>query len=216
MPKERKLALSQASTQLTPMRIPGMHAFSLMLNHPSLLPFYEHFVPFPDAMEFAELPLLKNLRRKVSEKVVEEFVQKDQRDEAISKFKKTFSGTTLHEFRNQLLSHIKDYLAPDLPLNSVQLKLDKWIYEALPEKKRVEIEQSIVHIADSNWQDDIHDIHYGIGVNPASGQIELMNVLDDGRIYKFLNQNSYLQLHTWQIAMDLDPAEVKKWKRRTC
>lgn len=216
MPKETKLALSQASTQLTPMRIPGMHAFSLMLNHPSLLPFYEHFVAFPDAMEYADMPILKSLRRKVGERVIQEFVQKDQRDDSAAKFKKNFFGSNLHEFRNQLLAHIKDYLPPDVPLIAVQLKLDKWIYEALPEKKRVEIEQSIVHIADSNWQDDIHDIHYGIGVNPASGQIELLNVLDDGRIYKFLNQNTYLQQHTWQIAMDLDPAVVKKWKRRTC
>jgi hypothetical protein len=110
---------------------------------------------------------------------------------------------------------LKDNLPAEASLSSVLLKIDKWIYEALPLKKRLEIDHSIIHIADSNWQEDIHDIHYGIGINPASGQIELMNVLDDGRVYKFLSQNSYLQFHTWQIAMNLDPAEVKKWKRHT-
>lgn len=215
MPKKTKQELTQSPIQLTPMRIPGMHAFSMILNHPSILPYYDHFIPFPDAENYAKLPVLKSLKRKLVEQATQEFIPKDKRDDVTSKLKKGSSATTIQEFRDHLIAQLKDNLPADASLSNVQLKVDKWIYDALPLKKRLEIDRSIVHIADSNWQDDIHDIHYGIGVNPASGQIELMNVLDDGRVYKYLSQNSYLQFHTWQIAMNLDPSEVKKWKRHT-
>jgi hypothetical protein len=215
MPKKTKQELAQSPMRLTPMRIPGMHAFSMILNHPSILPYYDHFMPFPDAEAYAKLPVLKSLKRKVIEKTTRDFIPKDKRDEVASKLKKGISSASIQEFRDQLITHLKDNLPAEASLSSVLLKIDKWIYEALPLKKRLEIDHSIIHIADSNWQEDIHDIHYGIGINPASGQIELMNVLDDGRVYKFLSQNSYLQFHTWQIAMNLDPAEVKKWKRHT-
>lgn len=215
MPKKTKQELTHSSPQLTPMRIPGMHAFSMLMNHPSILPYYDHYIPLTDATAYAKLPLLKSLKRKIIDKSIHDFISKEKQEETAAKLKKGAIGPTLQEFRDQLLGILKDSLSAETSLNGVQLKIDQWIYEALPLKKRLEIDRSVVHIADSNWQDDIHDIHYGIGINPASGQIELMNVLDDGRVYKYLNQNSYLQFHTWQVAMSLDPAEVKKWKRHT-
>lgn len=186
---------------MVPIRIQGVHTFSLLPQHPSLKPYYYEWKPLGNARYYSEMPLLKSLVKKVNSWILDKFLKPDERASFLAQQQELPKANTLGQYRNQTLNLLRDFVHSEYSYSSTKTKLDYVIFQSLPKKLRKEIESNIVIFADSNWQEGIHDIHYGIGCNPASGQIELLALLDNGTIHKFLNQNSYFKTHTWELAI---------------
>ncbi|MBP7075401.1 MAG: hypothetical protein KBA81_08485, partial [Rhabdochlamydiaceae bacterium] len=157
--------------------------------------------PLGNARYYSEMPLLKSLVKKVNSWILDKFLKPDERASFLAQQQELPKANTLGQYRNQTLNLLRDFVHSEYSYSSTKTKLDYVIFQSLPKKLRKEIESNIVIFADSNWQEGIHDIHYGIGCNPASGQIELLALLDNGTIHKFLNQNSYFKTHTWELAI---------------
>ncbi len=188
-----------ASQELIPVKISCQHAFSLLPHHPSI----ENLIHFEtlqaQADKFKKLPLTKSMRHKILQELSSTMLTRDQCALFLEKMSKANLKTSLHHYRELLSVNLFDFLKSEEDLHSLQKKIDLVIFKALPLLIRKEIEHSIAVIGDSNWQIGTHDINYGIGINPASGKIELLSVLDDGTLYKFLTQSTYLQNHTWEV-----------------
>lgn len=185
----------------TPMRIQGLHTFSLLPQTDSIKPFFKKWQPFENPSRYCDLPLLKSMERKVNDWISDTLLNKRQKKIFLAHRNKLNSAKSIREFRFQTLELLKEFHTSDLSYSSTKTKLDRQIFLALPKKIRKELESQVITIADSNWQEGVNDIRYGIGINPATGQVELLSLLDNGKIHKFLNQNTYFKNHVWEFGL---------------
>lgn len=186
---------------LSPIRIQGLHTFSLLPHHDSLLPYFKKWVPLEDPQKYANLPILKSLEKKIYDWILSTLQSKESKVAFLDSVKNLDKAQNISDFRNQMLAIIKDFQYSETHYSSTKSKLDLLIFQSLPKKIQNELQHKIITIADSNWQEGTQDIHYGIGINPASGEFELLAVLDNGKLYKFLNQNTYFKNRTWELAV---------------
>jgi hypothetical protein len=206
IPYDRKKKYLSHGEYFLPLRIKGFHVFSLLVCHPSMQPFL-----LSDEKQKHSADLIKSLSKiQITSQVklsIKEYchsiVEKKHIKtitEKLKSLKKKYSTQKLRDFLIEILNEYKPilYRYEDL-VREVDLK----ILEFLPKNIKSEWENSIVHFADTNWQSEIQDIHYGIGINPGTGKTEIMNVLGNGRIYKFLDQNQFLNGKIWELYLDL-------------
>lgn len=204
LPQEKKENYLSKENSLTPCRIYGLHAFSLLMKHPSIMPYYYGQVDFknylenPDLKKFSSLEMTSLMKKAVIDYVCEK-VEKNQRAELRAKLQELPQKIAIKEFRQLVHKTLNTFTLSSKTIQVVMHQIDVKIVESLPKPLREAWQNSIIHFADTNWQLGINDIHYGIGLNPGTGEIELMCVLDDGRVYEFLNQHQYLKAKTWEI-----------------
>ena len=207
IPYDRKKKYLTHGAYSLPFRIKGVHVFSLLVCHPSMhsilmtqdkQKFSENL--FKSISNFKMTSDTKNAIKTYCHSIVEEKHRTTINEKLSSWFKKKPSIKQLRNFLVDLLKEYKPILCREEDfIREVDLK----ILEFLPENIRKEWENSIVHFADTNWQSDIQDIHYGIGINPGSLKIELLNVLGNGKAYKFLDQSQFLNGKVWELYLDL-------------
>lgn len=201
----RKQYLSHGEYFL-PLRIKGFHVFSLLVCHPTMQPFL-----MSDAKQSYPADLIKSLSKiQITSQVkllIKEYchsiVEKNHIKavtERLKALKKTYSTQQLKDF---LIETLKEYKPTLYRFDDLVRDIDLKILEFLPKTIKMDWENSIVHFADTNWQAEIQDIHYGIGINPGTGKTEIMNVLGNGSIYKFLDQDQFLNGKEWEIYLDL-------------
>lgn len=192
---------------LCPMRIPGIHAFSLLLNHASLQSIYSYDGTIktwlqktvqPTWKSFERQRMTKNMRDDVIEYTVQ-FIEKENRAKFLKQVQAFPQKLTIKEFRHLISESIHDKLPPHSLTHDKMRLIDAKLIQVLPKVLKRTWTDSIIHIADSNWQINGQDIHYGIGLNPGSGEIELMAILEDGTLYEFMEQTHYLKGHTWEV-----------------
>lgn len=206
LPYDRKKKYLSHGDYILPLRIKGVHVFSLLVCHPSMQPFLtsseKKQYPSDLIKSLSKITISSQIKNLITEYCYS-FVEPNHYktiDEKLSSLQKKYSPQQLKDFLITTLKDYKPVLYRDEELiREIELK----ILEFLPKNVRTEWENSIVHFADTNWQTDIQDIHYGIGINPCTGKTELMSVLGNGKIYKFLDQNQFLNGKVWELYLDL-------------
>ncbi len=188
-----------------PMRIRGVHIFSLLLCHPTMTPFLTESKEEPPneslIKSLSKLHISSQIKSSITE-YCHSFAEKKQfkkMDEKLATLPKKYPTAQLRAFLIEMLTPYKPplYRKEDL-IHEIDLK----ILDFLPKTIRKEWEKSIIHFADTNWQSEIEDIHYGIGLNPGTGKIELLSVLGNGKIHKFLDQDQFLRGKTWELYLE--------------
>lgn len=180
-----------------PIRIVGLHSFSLLLSHPTMKTFLENkkkrkssYAPAP----FTALPMQKKLIEFASNLVKQKY-----QAQLFGKLLLLPEKTKIHELRNAIIDIVHSFLPPFSSINNLQAALDLKIIELLPDLNQKAIEEDIIHFADTNWHKDVNDIHYGIGINPGSGKTEIISVLDNGKIHQFLPQKQFFEHQVWEL-----------------
>lgn len=206
IPYDRRKKYLSHGEYFLPLRIKGFHVFSLLVCHPSMQPLL-----LSDEKQKYSTDLITSLSKiQITSQVkllIKEYclsiVEKKHMKAMTEKLKMLKKKYATQQLRDFLIEILREYKPIHYKDEDLVLDVDLKILEFLPKSIRSEWESSIIHFADTNWQSEIQDIHYGIGINPGSGKIEILNVLGNGQIYKFLDQNQFLNGKVWELYLDL-------------
>lgn len=196
--------------KLTPMRVPEIHAFSLMLGHPSI---HGAWTSSENAIDWINDHVL-HPGIMVSLETIDDRMKNDLLDFAIrglvrknwsERFKLAIStapkNLSISQFRNFVMEHILDPNTKRLneQLAEIALKFDLQLYNLLPEKSKDQLKNSAVHFADTNWAAGVHDVHFCFTVNPGTGKLEIWAVNDNGSNMLPLDQKQWLNNRVWEF-----------------
>ncbi len=176
------------SSLLVPVRIVGQHTFNLIVNHPSLV---RWLIEPQNMTETLKAPAKEINESKYDGKAILAYLHEK------SNFKLKNPPSTLKELRAEL---IKSFPA-DL--------IDRKLFEYLPLSSRAKLNELAIHFADTNWQQDGHDIHLAFSYNPASMALEVFEVLDDGTILRPLDQIQQVRHALWEFYRDPEKAVIE-------
>lgn len=211
----RLLDSSYASNpgKLVCLRIPGVHAFSLMLGHPTLTAasksqgttaewIKQNVVEPGKKIALTEVgPALHHAMMQHCS----HFVPTKEGKEKFTKMLKHLSDkATIYSFRHRLV----EYLQAVAPLEGVALtqrtlEIDTFLCQNLPSSSKYQLEKSAIHFADTNFAHEENDVHYCIIFNPCTGQLEMWEALDNGTLLSALDQK--LCTHqTWEFCKNPD------------
>lgn len=195
--------------QLISARIIGLHAFSLMLGHPSLSKVWksktdpskwiEKNVTTP-SRKISDSPINNRTKNRFSQIVIDQYLSKSQEIQ----FKRDVAAIpkklSIKVFRKKILKVMKNLFAnskttiPNLPM-----QIDTAIVESLPKKLRKALVKRTIHFADSNWNSATNDIHFVFIINPGNGKLELWGCSDDGSDMFALDQNLWVNGRDWEV-----------------
>ncbi len=193
---------------ITPVRTPGIHSFSLMLGHPTLMHAWEKDVDsgqwmqnsvIEPGLQIANSMADTQLKTKLIDYCIKNFFVGRNSQHFLNRYLNFPADLTIQEFRNHLSSALSDSLPSSKKIFSKRERLiDTEIYHLLPTEKQNILENSAVHFADTNWYEGIHDVHFCFVVNPGTGKLEIWEVSDDGKQLDAADQ-SWLSDHEWEI-----------------
>lgn len=187
----RKIAL--------PIRIKGVHVFSLLVAHPDLVSLAEGQEKPPVLLHpISQFVPSTNMREQLFTYATT-WVKKKHAVALLEKCKTIPNKALFHKLRADIMTHLLSFLPPFTQKAEIEQELDKKMIELLPQDARKMWELSILHVADTNWHDNVNDIHYGIGINPGSGKTEVIGIIENGKLYKFYNQDQFFKGQTWEI-----------------
>ncbi len=175
-------------------RITGVHAFTLILGHPTFCAFWKSSKTLKDlVIKPGENVANKNTKSVYRKKVVE-LVQKQLLATANKKIIEELINlndtTTICQFRNHICKYIEN------PIKSAQI-LDRIVYQELSPATKRKLNHSAVHIGDSNWNEGLNDLHFCFVINPGTGKLEIWTTSDDKSALEPMIQSSWLK--PWEI-----------------
>jgi len=177
-----------------PIRIPGIHAFTLMLNHPSL----KRVKDLDQVQEDMGRGLLpqeskEQLIRFLSERLTKKKASKFSHRAAHLK-----GDMGIKDYRDHLLElfYSSKKISSD---RVVERELDTELVKVLPEELKERFRESAIHFADTNWAENGRDIHFCAVVNPGTGKVELWGGDEEGRRFFALDQNPWVKNKNWEI-----------------
>jgi hypothetical protein len=180
-------------------RIPGVHAFSLMLGHPSFSQTWmgdcnlENWLDekvIEPGRKISQSLIDESFRAKLLKFTQEQLIDDDQLTKFKIEAKKIPKVISICDLRNHLVR------ITNLSSKNLQL-LDSYLYQSLPDANRKILNETAVHIGDTNWSDGLQDLHFCFVVNPGSGKLEIWAVHDDLSGMQSLDQSLWLQ--EWEI-----------------
>lgn len=215
--KKTTLANYQARPNHTiPVRIPNVHAFSLLPAHPTFISSWQDEpadttvwintkIVLP-GIKIASSKIPDSTRSKLVLLTQNNLIHSSNHTFFLAKVEELSNELSIEKYREALLDIILK-LQPEYAPSHKQfaLQLDTYIYQSLPEKLQAELHQQAVHFADSNWRHQenrkkgVHNIHFAAVINPGNGEIELWNSLDDGSKLFPLEQSTWFEKKSWEI-----------------
>lgn len=207
-PDDIKKRYSSEQNHLAPVRVSGTHAFSLLLSHPSIKPCYAPFFDiatwidekiYLPGKKIAKTFATERMRKETVDFICNHIIDPKQKKIFLNFMKNCPQKTSIHEFRGRIAEVICQ-MFPTPSHQSEQLKLvDLKLFELMPKELQQTWRSSVIHFADSNWQKEGHDIHYGIAVNPGSSELEIVGILESGEPFEFINQSHFFNPHKWEF-----------------
>lgn len=198
----------QNPCKLVSLRIPGVHAFSLMLGHPTILSATKSQLP---AAEWIKQNLIEpgkkialtevgpQLHHAMLQHCLAQIGSKEAKEKFTRLVKHLSDKVTIFSFRNRLLEQFQAVAPVDgLALKERVIKLDTFLCLNLPAGSKYQLEKMAVHFADTNFANDEHDVHYCLLFNPGTGQIEIWEALDNGNLLTALDQ-TMCNHQTWEF-----------------
>lgn len=203
----RQFLINPKTFPLYPVRVLGLHSFSLALWHPSLT----RLIRSTNADEIIaqHQSLIKN---EITEVAIELPIQKAIIDTLKSNplFKETSIQSkefifpepiTYKAFRALLLDQIS-HSAPEL--TAMEWVIDTVIYGQMPEIKKQILLDTAITFADTNWNYGSSDIYFCFVTNPFTGKMELWENLSHDKLLQPLNQEFWLKNRTWEFLENPD------------
>lgn len=193
---------------ITPVRTPGLHSFSLMLGHPSLLKGLEKGTDINAWLQESVIrpgksitnsPITPAMRHALVDFCLKKLLLPKQTQPFLDMYLKIPPQVTIKEFRYQLKEILINIQTNPSSLSTYMRKLDTQIYQFLPAEQKEILEKSAVHFADTNWYEGAHDVHFCFVVNPGNGKLEIWEVMDNGKNLSAADQMAWLQDHEWEI-----------------
>ncbi|MFQ5729279.1 MAG: hypothetical protein ACE5GN_02845, partial [Waddliaceae bacterium] len=178
---DEKKAYESNPYRLIPIRIPGVHAFSLMLGHPTLSQAWgksdnteawilEHVVA--PGKEVAGRTIEQRTRDELIQLTCQELVGPEKVNSFLERTRSIPNNIPIKEFRTQLLEALLHIGSPaGISPSQLPFQLDTYLYQCLPKREKIRLESSAVHFADTNWSDGIYDIHFCFTINPGNGKL---------------------------------------------
>lgn len=222
---EEKIAYFHNSHLLTPLRIPGIHTFSLMLGHPSISrawqddcsteEWIELFVIEP-GRQISESPIhahtVQQLIHYIEEDILPLFLVQIENKEISNHYfthtKKNFlaemdklpKNLTVRAYRQEAIRICQEIFPVLLPLkDKLTRKIDAALCQSLEIGLRHQLLQSTIRFADTNWCNGTQDIHFCFAVNPGSSELEMWEVDDKGIYFSALNQEYWVIDKSWEF-----------------
>ena len=195
-----------APSALVTVRVEGLHAFSLILGHRS----FKEFLSAEDKIQtIIEKRLIVPGKKAASTKlenrsvglictkIGEKLIEKRQMRPWRKAVETLLTRPTVAELRSELKKITEKFGKKDDPEQLLR-QLDTLILNNLPEKIQKEITDNTVHIADTNWNCGLQDLHFCILFNPGTEQIELWRCCDTNYDFVALSQKEWVE-GDWEL-----------------
>lgn len=203
--------LKENNGYLSPAIIKGMHAFSIMFGHESFKGAFYSDKPVFDwinehlilpGKKISEMKITKEMQKEVCFFIANKVIGKEKAvlEQFHAKSQALAPNLTLNAFRNSIIEIMKQIQNENsLPIKQITTGIDYCIFKkTLSKEIQNELTKSSIHFADTNWCNVLHDVHFCIIFNPASAQLEIWEVYEDGTGLYPLCQDDWLS-KTWEI-----------------
>ena len=152
------------------------------------------------AKEIAKIQLDSSTREKMIQYVCKELISKNKVSQFLDQIKKIPKEIYLDKFRKKVIALIISIESgKNQTSKEIALLFDKEYYENLPMSLKKSLEKLYVHLADTNWNDGIHDLHLCFTINPGTGELEMWAGRDDGTKMMVLDQKHWVSNQKWKI-----------------
>ncbi len=209
----QKLEYEENPHKLIPMRILNSHAFGLMLGHSSLKNTWSTTMPIND--------LIEQYATKAKEQLPHTMMNQDWVEKTITQIKKKMNISNLKIFdkldalsqRKWTLSTLRSeilHIYEEFDQGKVAGYYDGYIATHLPSELDKVFKNTIIHFADTNWSDDVHDIHFCFLINPCTGDTEIWEINDDNSHPMPIQNQQALIKQQWDFLAD--PEKLIKLK----
>lgn len=191
---EEKRLLLENPHFMTPARVVNFHAFSLLLGHSSLKTAWQGDIsPF----KWMKKNLLKTGRRLANEPLSQE-----EQTKLTSLLEAHFEGITLLSGLSP--KQAREHLLRSIKKNKAEFRrvFDAKVIEAFDHEKKKLMVQTIIHFADTNLYNGIHDVHFCFCVSPGSGKVDVWQVNDDNSGLQPLDQKDIARNAQWEIYLN--------------
>ena len=196
---------------LFPVRVPGIHAFSLFFGHPKMIKkkvieedlnsWIENKIILP-GKQIAETKIDNNTRAKIIRSILDNFI-KDDSEFFTTQFSKIKKDITIKSFRKKILKILsKKQEALNIQFKEVILQIDTVLYQQLPQNEKEIIFSTCTPFADSNWMDGVNDIYLCFVVNPGNGELEIWGMYDDTDKLFAMDQAIFINDRGWEFFSD--------------
>jgi hypothetical protein len=205
--EEEKTFWKQNPHHLIPLRLPNRHAFNLIpseglmeaWNCPSSAKQWINQHVIKPGLKVANSPLSASTREKMIQYALKEWM--DPQKAPIFLHHARFlpaAGVSVKNFCSSLLTLTQTVgLRPGVNSKELSFALSTRLCKTLPAPLKIELQNSILPFADTNWHKGIHDIHFGFGINPGTGNLEIMEILDDKTHIMVIDQSFISE--PWEI-----------------
>lgn len=193
----------------TPVRIPFVHAFTFLPGHPSFMPTWSEGSDTADwleksvigpGMEVSDSSLPLESRDLLLKDIQQSLIHRSHRNTYESLVQKLSASQSIRELRESLVDIIVKLESDDaFPPHTIASQVDLRIYQVLPETSKERLHKSAIHIADTNWADDINAVHFCLVVNPGTGDFELWSIKDDNSLLIPLDQTEWFDNKGWEF-----------------
>ncbi len=201
--------IDSMNTRRSPVRIPYVHAFTFLPAHETFYSLWSSDMEPKDfikhtsvlkGLEVASSPLPSVSKHQVVKQVADTLVPLADRSAFIDRMHQAPETLPMMEFRQLLIADLrKQNQQITLPLHVIEGQIDHLIYSTLPERLMRKLHASAIHIADSNWAEGVHAVHFSLIVNPGTGRLVLWGITDDSSHLIPLNQSVWFENNWWEF-----------------
>lgn len=191
---------------LSPLRLPGSHTFSLLLSHHTMKMIYNpkfkvdlwivENIKKP-IKKYIDQPLDEDRKKSIEQEILKTIVPTGYGFKFRESYHKLDKSLNHPEFRKEIVSILVKY-PHYFSEEEVKKRVDEMILKSWTPLKLNEWKKTVVHIADANWQEGVQDVHLGLALNPGSGEVELMSVLEDGTPLEIYDQKELFNDTPWE------------------
>lgn len=204
-----KKAYQNNPQKLIPIRTKELHAFSLLLGHPTLAAACQQQGPpeewinsqlIKPGQAIADTEFSDSMQLAVIDYCTREFLEESHHNDFKVEAMELNKPQTYYQFRNAILQILqrRQALTPAAEKRRIRM-LDTFLYQQLPETHKGHLEASAIHFADTNWGQGTHDLHFCFVFNPGTAKLEIWEGLDNGTHLSALDQNELLFTRIWEF-----------------
>ena len=193
----------------------GLHSFSILLGHPTFTQAWksnsstekwvqDHIIAPGEAI--AKSIATKETKENVITYINQTYIPKKDQVKFTTNANLLGKSLTVQQFRNALIELIRSMATKAYTkIDSIILDLDAQLcIVALPNNDAKTLRNNIIHFADTNWNDGIHDVHFCWIFNVGSGLIEMWKRNDNGGSISSLDQKDWIINKTWECILETE------------
>lgn len=204
------------------------HAFSLLPGHLSLLQavmskrtpeeWIKLHVLVP-GKAIANTPISDETAHLIKDFVAKQILSKEEENTFLTAASTIPSSLSIRKFHKTLIRLIETEKKCALT-DKEKFRISSKLCFLLPEDLQKKLKLTAVHFADTNWHEEIYDINLCIAVNPCSGKLSILEILDNGmkirpvKEFWLLNKPWEYYLNPEIVLPPITPVQYKK--HRNC